>query len=903
MGGFDTARQTVLAMSLDSYPTGCYTTCYLATATGFFCPNVGRVACASNCDVDVSDDRYLYCRSYCPAPPQLPPPTPPRPPVLPAPPGGWLSPPPASPPPYKCDNTCAFATWASLVVNDGTCDDSDWCERGTDCDDCGPRYEDESGRRRLSQKHPSPPPSVLNIMPTPPSQPTPPALALCECNPGFYDPIVYADNATKLECKSCPYGTTCNSSGTTVHSLVIHFGYFRVSNDTADVRSCPDHASVASFLSKPSGCAGGEGGGDSLCRDKLGGVYCRACRSDLAGSHYYNAAERECLECGLQSIPAGFWLLLALLSCACLMWLAGHFARGRLQDGADQMIALLRRIWSSKVFASLTVTAKTLIGFYQIVSEVEEVFIMELPVSAVRFIESFSWLDLSIVDLVQLECIGLGGYHNELRLTAATPAVLIVLMALGSLVHEAAIEQTRGGDLVRAASLRMLPSALLVTFLVVPDISSLAFQSFRCECFGDESWLRSDYSLQCTSGGCEVEHRTTEYLRVRFSAWLVLCVYAIGVPCVYALLLIRSRRTIMDEEHGSLADALAFLHGDYHPSCYGWEVVKVAQKLVVVGFVSLILPGTLRQLVIVVMLTVASLMLLMAVRPFRSFKAWLIAMVEQMSLLIFMVICLVVKTEQLATQMPELWMTEALHKQYFYETEFITSTMASVLVAALTFAALMGLHDAAPVVAMVWREGVAFGLYEVAEKAVSGAELRAAARADAHKQLRGVLDQRASTLEVPEILHSDEATINPVLRLRLAEKGQRARQRRAMQGARARDDGGASSSNARPERLNGALGRLRLDIEEAKEQDRGTAAIAHVTKLRLKRHHGVQGLVREDLAPDEVARLRSLLRSVARKAPVVDLGERRQLRQLATLRDRLESRGWAGAEKISPRTR
>ena len=126
---------------------------------------------------------------------------------------------------------------------------------------------------------------IPNGPPAPPSPPPPPTTPLCTCNPGFYDPITYADNATKLECKPCPYGTTC-SSGTTVHSLVIHHGYFRLSNTSGDVRACPDHAAVTTFLTKPSGCAGGEGAGDTLCRDKLGGVYCRACRDDLSGGRY-----------------------------------------------------------------------------------------------------------------------------------------------------------------------------------------------------------------------------------------------------------------------------------------------------------------------------------------------------------------------------------------------------------------------------------------------------------------------------------------------------------------------------------------------------------------------------------------------------------------------------------------
>ena len=74
--------------------------------------------------------------------------------------------------------------------------------------------------------------------------------------------------------------------------------------------------------------------------------------------------------------------------------------------------------------------------------------------------------------------------------------------------------------------------------------------------------------------------------------------------------------------------------------------------------------------------------------------------------------------------------------------------------------------------------------------------------------------------------------------------------------------------------------------------------------LQLKRQCGVHGLVEEDLAPEEVARVRGQLLSVSRKAPLfTDVQEQRQLRQLERFRGRLESKGWGGAEKISPRTR
>ena len=603
-------------------------------------------------------------------------------------------------------------------------------------------------------------------------------------------------------------------------------------------------------------------------------------------------------------MPRGLLLLLALLACLTVAVLVGRFGRGRLQLGITNLTALSKRLSSSRAVASLTVTAKTLVGFYQVVSEVEEVFIMELPVKAVRLIKSFSWLDLAITDLIQLECLGFGGYLNELRFTAAAPALLMLLLGLGALFLEWAAETKRGWELVHGASLRALPWVLCLTFLVCPDVSSLAFQAFRCECFGDESWLRSDYSLQCTVGGCEEEHRTSTYVHTRLVAWTVLWVYALGVPAFYAVLLFRARHAIMEDESTPLADGLAFLHKDYRPTRCWWELANVAQKLVIVGFATLIMPGKLMQLVIVMLITAVFLLLLVLARPYHSVQALVLALVEQKSLLVFLVLCFIVKSEQLAGEVSEVFMTNEVHRSFFYDTELIANTMVRTLGAAVTFAALASLHQTVPIVMHAWREAVAFGLYEQTNsEAQSCAESRAAARAAAQKTLRSVLDQRVSALEVPEILHSEEAEINPVLRDKLAEAKERAKMRRAMSisNARRSQDGGASSST-RPKRLDGALRLLKLDIEE-EEKAQTAESRARSLQLQLKRCQAVRSLVSEEMAADEVKQLWRRVRAASLEAPNVAPCDRHELWQLATFRMRLERKGWAGAEKISPRTR
>ena len=687
---------------------------------------------------------------------------------------------------------------------------------------------------------------------------------------------------------------------------MVHRGYFRTSNRTGDVRACPDHSGVVSWLSKPSGCAGTiDGANGTLCRAGLGGIYCRACSAELADSHFYHDAERECLECK-ELTYNGVWVAMALISVIALTLLLRRHAKGWLQEGVEKMLARAKHASASKLLASLLVTAKTLIGFYQVVSEVEEVFIMELPVKVVRLIKSLSWLDLAVTDLIQLECRGLGGYLSKLRFTAAAPALLGLLLTVGALIREAFSEGKRGWQLVLGTTLRALPWVLFLTFLVVPDVTSLAFQAFRCECFGDESWLRTDYSLQCTAGGCNAEHRTSEYTHVRLSAWAVLWVYAMGVPCAYALLLVLSRRAIMNEEHAPLADALHFLHEDYKPSYYAWELSHLAHKLITVGFASLLLPGTLMQLVIVKFIMLAYLLLLLVLRPYRTAESGLLAVVEQISLLVFIVLCLIVKAEQLASLVDD-GMTDELHKRFFYDTEAIANAMLGALGIAGTGAALVSIHQAAPVAMGAWYEAFRSPLDQVAEERAPSRKKREegrtlAARARARQQLRSVLDQKSSTLDVPEILHASDAKTNPVLLHRLAVASENARSRCAKRLADARSTREGSASSTRPGRLDGALRKLNLELSEVVEEQTAESQ-ARALQVQLKRHCGVQSLVWEDRAPEEVEEQRRRVRAASRSVPLDDSQEQRQLRHLAGFRVRLEARGWKGAEKITARTK
>ena len=104
-------------------------------------------------------------------------------------------------------------------------------------------------------------------------------------------------------------------------------------------------------------------------------------------------------------------------------------------------------------------------------------------------------------------------------------------------------------------------------------------------------------------------------------------------------------------------------------------------------------------------------------------------------------------------------MTEETHARFFYNTGVIANTMLASLVTAVTVAAVISLHQAAPVAMHAGQEALAFFADFKEGEGTTAAENRAAARAAACDRLRAALDQHASKLEVAEILYAKDAEV------------------------------------------------------------------------------------------------------------------------------------------------
>ena len=95
--------------------------------------------------------------------------------------------------------------------------------------------------------------------------------------------------------------------------------------------------------------------------------------------------------------------------------------------------------------------------------------------------------------------------------------------------------------------------------------------------------------------------------------------WAVGVPLFYAVLLhAATRESCLTVDRRELRKRLGMLIGDYQGQFIGWEMVAIAHKLTLTGFLALYRPGTVAQIFVacVVGLTIGAVQTLAS--PYRT---------------------------------------------------------------------------------------------------------------------------------------------------------------------------------------------------------------------------------------------------------------------------------------------
>jgi hypothetical protein len=429
-------------------------------------------------------------------------------------------------------------------------------------------------------------------------------------------------------CRSCPRISADKEAVCTGGKLTLNDGFVSNAalqdgtpgakgvNDATVFAACPCkeccHVSFNSFNSTTA----------MECRLNTRGTLCAVCEE----GYHHQFADDPCVACTNDGV-AGFIKRQTALFVA-----LGLFV---ILAAADARFGWRMRKWLQerllRMWHRLVSKTKILVNFMQLVMLFSPVYGIRFPPAFTSFLSTFSFVNLDFFRWLPLGCYFYGfNFYDELMASTLCFLVLVVAVAAVNVIKGKAGKSSRVGRWAGSFA----GAALVLTFAAYPSTVAKIFSTFNCgtveHADGATNFLRADYSIECdsdTHGGYAI-----------FAGFMVLAI-AVGTPVVHLMLLRKS----------PAAQHLLFLSQDYTQECWYvqltaaccslpsqaiinpltllqpfafktryWEAVESSRKLVLTGFAVFVAQGTVLQLVLSFMLSLAFLICVVKMRPYRG---------------------------------------------------------------------------------------------------------------------------------------------------------------------------------------------------------------------------------------------------------------------------------------------
>ena len=190
-------------------------------------------------------------------------------------------------------------------------------------------------------------------------------------------------------------------------------------------------------------------------------------------------------------------------------------------------------------------------------------------------------------------CIMDVDFHVEL--VAATVGPLLLVASLG-LTYTIALHRNRGSERALNAVRRKHANAtIMIALFSYSMASSAVFRTFASDALDDgKVYLRSDY---------RIEYNSSKHKAFQIYAVFMLVAYPLGIPIIFALLLFRERKALVNislrnDDRDLLQQSTSNLWKPYKPSAFYYEVVECGRRVMLTGVVVFIYPNTAAQIAI-----------------------------------------------------------------------------------------------------------------------------------------------------------------------------------------------------------------------------------------------------------------------------------------------------------------
>ncbi|CAM9411640.1 unnamed protein product [Sphacelaria rigidula] len=411
---------------------------------------------------------------------------------------------------------------------------------------------------------------------------------------------VVIDNPTAIPvCEVAPEGTNTSDNGVTLGTLKLLPGYYRTAGDSPDVVKCHRHAA----------CMGGAES-SVYCAVGYTGPYCAACEDGFVQGFRYS-----CHSCAGQERTAAGWVVAVISLLILLALLVKDLTKVVDCDGSDGRRWRCQRILSKisdEISSSLPVTAiKIVLVVWQILTQFAEISGVEYPAAYGEFLAALDLINLNIGTILSFSCVMEVDFFDTLIFATIGPILL-----LGMLVGTYAVARNRNHASHEAMVMvwdRHISLAIFLLFFVYSSVSHTVFLTFSCDGSLDDgvSYLRADYSVTCGS------HRHTAF---RVYAAVMILIYPVGIPAMFAWWLIRDDKDLKDESGRTMPHLQPSrnLWEPYKPSAYWYELVEYIRRICLTGLSVFIYPGSAAQVAVTLLLAFVFTIVSETLAPFKE---------------------------------------------------------------------------------------------------------------------------------------------------------------------------------------------------------------------------------------------------------------------------------------------
>ena len=238
-----------------------------------------------------------------------------------------------------------------------------------------------------------------------------------------------------------------------------------------------------------------------------------------------------------------------------------------------------------------------------------------------KLLAALSVVNLNLGSILSLSCVVETSFYA--RLLLATIAPLVVLGALVMTYQLAIFRNSNSIHAKRIARNKHLAVGLFLLFMVYSSVSYTIFQTFVCDSLDSGiTYLRADYEIVCW---------TRTHVVYMAYAGLMIIVYPVGIPAMFALALFMNRdgiKSVAESTNKSRvpleSEATKDLWAPYKRSRYYYEVIECGRRIALTGLAVFIYPDSTAQVAIEALLAIVFYSISEILSPFAEpLDAWL----------------------------------------------------------------------------------------------------------------------------------------------------------------------------------------------------------------------------------------------------------------------------------------